>query len=188
MNMLVTAAGAAASTAVVPTDVQTNDIAPRTSPGAASDVISIPDPILDLIGRHKAANEDLNAACSCLSDMEEAIPEHLREGGSQGFEVQTVDTDDPRWTAANIRYNDCALKVDAIAIEMLNIKPTTRVGLQAMLRYATQHVAEGYLWPDGAQIEDDEDQDGEPTLGGRNRDWSFYLMRNLSEAVPSIAG
>lgn len=56
-----------------------------------------------------------------------------------------------------------------------------------MLRYATQHVAEGYLWPDGAQIEDDEDQDREPTLGGRNRDWSFYLMRNLSEAVPSMA-
>ena len=150
---------------------------------APSDV----DPILQLIERHKAANAELDAAYAHLSDMEEIIPTELAKGTSYCFEVQIVETDDPRWTAANIRYNDCVIKTDAVAIEMLNVKPTTLAGLRAMLEYAAEHVAQGNLWPDGAQIEDDDEDPEGKVLAFRARDWSFYLMRNLGEAVQTIA-
>jgi hypothetical protein len=146
------------------------------------------DPIFQLIEQHKVATDALEAACTHLSEMEQAISKRLRQGRSICFEVKTVETDDPRWTAANIRWTDCSARQDDIAIEMLNVKPTTLAGLQAMLTYAVQHVAEGHIWPDGEQIKDDDDRDqGEAVLGLHNRDWNFYLMRNLGEAIQSIA-
>lgn len=98
--------------------------------------------------------------------------------------MQIVDTDDPRWTAANIRYNESVIKVDEIAIEMLNVMPTSRAGLQAILNYAAQYTKDGFLWPDGSQI--DEDEGGKGAFAQSYRDWNFYLLRNLGKAVQNI--
>ena len=57
-----------------------------------------------------------------------------------------------------------------------------------MLTYATQYVAKGELWPEGGYIEDQDDGAPDaPMLKGRNHDWNFYLIRNLSQAVQAIA-
>jgi hypothetical protein len=141
------------------------------------------DPVFALIDAHKAAFAEWTEAMNHLSDMDEAIPSELQKGSTYCFQVEIVETDDPRWTAANIRYNDTIIKADTIAIEMLGITPTSLAGLGAILRYAAQHVEDGNMWPDGEQIED-EDEEPKSFLG---RDWNFYLLRNLGEAVQKIA-
>ena len=140
------------------------------------------------IERHKVATDELEAACTHLSEMEAAIPDERSEGGSFCYEVEIVETDDPRWTAANIRYTDCANEQDAIAVEMLKAKPTTLAGLQAMLTYAYQHVAEGNLWPESEYIEDRIGiyEDEGPRKRCFSRDWNFYLLRNLAETVRGL--
>jgi hypothetical protein len=160
--------------------------AAKRSERARSLIEANDDPIMQLIDRHKAATDDLDAACSHLSDMEEAIPDQLRQGDACRWEVDVVETDAPRWTAANIRYNDCIIRQDAIAIEMLKVRPTTLTGLRAMLTYAAQHVAEGYIWPNDRDQLKHLDQD-EDTMNPGGRDWNFYLIRNLGEAVQGIA-
>jgi hypothetical protein len=44
-----------------------------------------------------------------------------------------------------------------------------------------------YMWPAAGQIADEDKDQEEKVLGRLNRDWSFYLMRNLGEAVQTIA-
>jgi len=97
------------------------------------------------------------------------------------FEVQIVETDDPRWTAANIHYNKVAIEADNIAIQMLGVTPTTMAGVEAIMKYATQYTMNGDLWPDGTQIEGD---DGESS---DDRNWHFYLLLNLGNAIEKIA-
>jgi hypothetical protein len=141
------------------------------------------DPMPALIGRHKAAHAEFIEAMDHLGDLEETIPDELKKGETFCFEVTIVETDDPRWTAANLRYNDTIIKANSIAVEMLSVMPTSLAGLQAIMGYAVQHVRDGHMWPDGAQINDEDEEPKSDFI----RDWNFYLLRNLGEALQTIA-
>jgi hypothetical protein len=108
------------------------------------------DPILALIDRHKVAFAEWIEAVNHLSDMEAAIPSELQKGGAYCFEVEIVKTDDPRWTAANIRYNDIIIKADGIAIEARrHTNVAGRLGSNPeMCSPARPKTA---LWPDGSK-------------------------------------
>jgi len=145
-----------------------------------------PDPILQFIDDHKNAHAEHGAACHHLSEMEQIIPDEMQKGTTSGFEVQIVETDDPRWTAANVRYNESAIKLDNIAIDMLNVAPTTLAGLEAILKYAAQYTQDGFLWPGAGLIGDDGEEDGKSAFASHYRDWNFYLLRNLGNAVEKM--
>jgi hypothetical protein len=140
------------------------------------------DPILVLIDRHKVAFAEWIEAVNHLSDMEAAIPSELQKGGAYCFEVEVVKTDDPRWTAANIRYNDIIIKADGIAIEARrHTNVAGRLGSNPeMCSPARPKTA---LWPDGEQVEDEDEE----AKSRHHRDWNFYLPRNLDEALQKMA-
>lgn len=182
-RVLFQAAGVAAGSAVLTMATAS----PASANAAPAGPLGGPDPIFTLIADHKVAQAELQAACGLLGDLEETIPEDRQKGETRCFEVQIVETDDPRWTAANIRYNASVIKADEIALEMINVAPTSLAGVQAMMLYAAEFVEAGNLWPDGSQIEDeDEDKNGKSRLVHR-RDWNYYLLRNLAEAAGKLA-
>jgi hypothetical protein len=121
------------------------------------------------------------AACEQQEQLEQIIPNEVRKGGCCCFEVQIVETDDPRWTAANIHYNKVVIEVDNIAIQMLGVTPTTMAGVEAIVKYTTQYTAGGDLRPDGTQIE------GDDGISNGARNWHFYLLQNLGSAPEKIA-
>jgi hypothetical protein len=59
-------------------------------------------------------------------------------------------------------------------------------GLEAILKYAAQYTQDGFLWPDGAQIGDDGEEDGKSAFASHRRNWNFYLLRNLGSAVEKM--
>ena len=90
--------------------------------------------------------------------------------------VTIVATDDPRWTAACVRYNEAVLKADALALEMLDVPPVSLAGVAALLTYAAEFVEEGNLWPE-AVVGDDDD------IG---RDWQHCALLNAAAATRQL--
>lgn len=46
---------------------------------------------------------------------------------------------------------------------------------------AAQYTKDGDLWPDGTQIE------GDDGISSDDRNWHFYLLQNLRNAIENIA-
>jgi hypothetical protein len=68
---------------------------------------------------------------------------------------------------------------------MLSVKPTTLAGAAALLNYAADHVAAGYLWPDGlSEVDDENCEEGPPAFD--RRDWFYFLSRNLAAAIARL--
>jgi hypothetical protein len=158
------AAGAAVNTAAI--------VARRPAPAADA-----PDTILRLIADHRAATEATTAAMHRYGEMEELIPDALRQGDFYGGEVTEVATDDPRWTAACHAYNSAFRNEDVIALAMLDAPIANLEGLAALMAYAGEYVLRGLLWPEG--IIDD-------TIDEKPRDWIELVLIKAAATVRQL--
>src|SRR5271169_1694732 len=140
------------------------------------------EPIFHLIEDHKAAIAAEGAAAHHYSDLEETVPEERRRGDTCAWEVTEVTTDDPRWTAACHALNDAATKADEIAVEMLNVPISSFEGLAAVMAYAGEHIADGYLWPDSLEADD------VPGHAGCQCGWETILLVKATETVRQLNG
>jgi hypothetical protein len=106
------------------------------------------DPIFAAIERHRVAEREFGHAITAQSKLEEELPEHLRQSDIRPPEVnEIVETDDPRWIAAERAHHAAMEKEGECAEALLEIRPTTLEGLSALLRYAEKADA-GRDWPD----------------------------------------
>jgi hypothetical protein len=80
----------------------------------------------------------------------------------------------------HLLISTCDAETDA-ALALVSTMPTTLAGVQAVLRYAAEHVAQGHVWTDEANIADDDGR------SRPNRDWNFFLHRMLADALAEIA-
>jgi hypothetical protein len=150
---------------------------------ARGDASRDPDPILQLIEDHKKSISEIDDIIDRVSELEQALPDEKQKSDFRGWRLTIVPTDDQRWIDITRRYYEEARRSDEIALQMLSVSPTTLSGAAAMLKYAADHVDEGYLWPDDLGEIDEGDQEG----GFAQRDWFFYLNRNLATAVQRLA-
>jgi hypothetical protein len=149
-------------------------VAAPTRPAAKSEAI------YGLIEDHKAAFAAEDAAIRRYSELEEAIPEERRRGDTSAWEVIEVATDDPQWTAACHAYNDATLKVDQIAIEMLEAPISSYEGLAAVMGYAGEHIAAGNRWPC------DLEGDGIAGREGCLYDWETALLVKAASTMRQL--
>jgi hypothetical protein len=147
---------------------------------ARGDASRDPDPILQLIEDHKKAIRDMDDIIDHVSELEQCLPEEKQKSDFYCFELNIVPSDDPRWIDITRQYYEGFRKSDDIALQMLTTAPTTLAGVSALLKYATDHVDAGYLWPD--KLGGIEDGDDESVVSHR-RHWFFFLNRSLAEAV-----
>jgi hypothetical protein len=145
-----TAGGAALATALS---------ASETAAGTAQ----APDPILEAIERHKAAHAEWVSCVDRHGKLENELPAERRCSDTSRDNI--VETDDPRWIEAELQLDltgDAAIEAAYALIEVI---PTTRLGVLALLEHAVGHDADGQAWPD---------------------EWREGLLANLSNVLPTL--
>jgi hypothetical protein len=153
---------------------------------ARGDAYRDPDPILQLIEDHKGSIAAVDGITKVVSGLEESLPDDAQKSNFDGGELTIVPSDDPRWIDVTRRYHEEFERSDQIALQMLSVKPTTLAGAAALLNYAADHVAAGYLWPDDLSEVDDENSEENSPAWGRRRDWFYFLSRNLAAAIARL--
>ena len=92
------------------------------------------------------------------------------------WDEEEVETDDPRWLKCN-RDLVSAIEAEGDAAAMLvDVRPTTRAGIVALLRYAYEVERTGAGWPNLVE-------EGSK----HSKKWYLFLMESLAEALPSAA-
>jgi hypothetical protein len=126
----------------------------------------VPDPILAAIEAHRAAMATLISGLAVQTALEKELPRNRRRG----------DETDPRWIACERDINWAWSAVDDAELALLNIRPTTRAGIVALLRYVVEHDTDGEGWQ-SELVSDD---------GTKTRNFYHFLVENVAEAMTEI--
>jgi hypothetical protein len=154
-------------------------------PTARADPVKIEavrDPIFAAIEGHRRARTEFLAAVTEHGACEREIPSSRRQSSVDAWEENIVETDDPRWIAAEKNTIRASNSMDDTAIALLDVTPTTISGVAALLNYvvAVEEDGDGHIaWPDRLIAE------GEPNhaLG---KIWACFLHRNLADSLQAI--
>jgi hypothetical protein len=133
------------------------------------------DPIFAAIEAHQRAVTVHKEAVGIEDNLGENLPEDRRRSDISAWKETIVETDDPRWLAAIRARSEASNTMDDLAIDMLNIEPTTVAGIEALLRYFADH--DEPMFPDGV----DDDDDGGSEIFGHS------LVRHAADALRKIA-
>jgi hypothetical protein len=133
---------------------------------------AISDPIFAAIEEHKTARAVWIKWVDTHGDLEKELPREKRRSHVDAWGEKIVETDDPRWIEcerAVIKTSDG--EIDA-TLPLLDVTPTTRAGVIALLRHAVSNDTDGEGWP-----RDLIGDDGKPHC------WQHYLLENILDAL-----
>ncbi len=129
-----------------------------------------PDPIFAAIEAHKAAGSAFGDAVSAQGRLEKALPRENRRSFVCAFEEEIVETDDPRWISAVRAVNEMSGGAQDRALDLLDVRPTTRAGLVALFRHVSE-IEEADLPSEVVLEEDDQHFSFEAALLRVAADW-----------------
>jgi hypothetical protein len=132
------------------------------------------DPILGAIEAHLMAVAAHGEAVEIEMALEVSLPDDQRQSDLTLWEEKIVETDDPRWIAAVRARWEASSYMDDLAIDLVNIEPTTTAGVEALLRYYAEH--EDGLFPDGVDNDD-----------GSSETFGSSLIRHAADSLRKIA-
>ncbi len=139
------------------------------------------DPIFAAIDAHRMACAEMSAAYEVHSHLDRTLPFSRCQSHITRWEEKIVETDDPRWIAAEREINRCQDAADDAACKLVSVTPVTLAGMIAMLGHVTEvEQKDPEAWPEPLCDDDDTEQK-------RGRNWSFYLHRNLLESLQALA-
>ena len=144
-------------------------------PGSAVAAGQAPDPILEIIERHKATFAAYVAALAEYGALETELPLALRRSHIDAWGEEIVATDDPRYVQTVRAVDQTMDGVDKVACELLSVYPTTMAGLCGLIRYALDHDSDGEQWPRDLE------------WGGVTRSWQHFLLENILEVLPDLS-
>jgi hypothetical protein len=135
-----------------------------------------------------------------IEELGHEIPPSARRSEWNVSGPTIIPSDDERWKEAQRQHHYEFYHSDEIAMRMLSVRPTTLTGAVALLEYATDHIDQGYLWPDDLSSIDEKHGDGREheRLGSTPEPQSScfdrtadYLARHsarwLASAAPAIS-
>jgi hypothetical protein len=132
------------------------------------------DPIFAAIKAHLKAVAAHGEAVDPEMALEVSLPEDQRQSRITAWEEKIVETDDPRWPVALRARMEASNSMDNLAIDLLNIEPTTVAGIEALLRYFVDQ--EEGLFPEEASNDD-----------GSDEAFGTCLVRHAADALGKIA-
>ncbi|WP_334362562.1 hypothetical protein [Bradyrhizobium sp. AZCC 1578] len=141
----------------------------------AAAVGQAPDPILEAIERHKAAQASWLACVDRQGELELQLPDGKCRSRITVRGEEIVETDDPRWIEGEREIIRTTGAADDAAIELLSVTPTTMAGLCALIEHAVTSDVDGHMWPEGLVSSD-----------GKTRSWQHLLLENVSEALQTL--
>jgi hypothetical protein len=169
-GFLVQAAGVAAGGAAIGAGLPL----PASTTASAQISDAEADPIFAAIEAHRRAVAAHAEAVETETALEVSLPEDQRQSDITAWEEKIVETDDPRWLAAVRARWEASNSMDDLAIDLLNIEPTTVAGTEALLRHFADH-DEGLL-PDRVCNDD-----------GSVEAFGASLVRHAADALGKIA-
>jgi hypothetical protein len=110
----------------------------------------IADPIFATIDAHRKAVAEYRGCTDDHSRLEAELPEDRRQSSITAWEDKIVETDDPRWIAAERGAREMSGLQDDAAYRLLKVSPTTLKGATALLKYYAEADVDGYLFPEKA--------------------------------------
>ncbi len=113
-----------------------------------------PDPIFAAIEAHRKAVVEYNDCITEHSRLEQELPEDRRQSSVTAHGEDIVETDDPRWIAAEFAVSEKHDAADDAAYRLLEVSPTTLGGASALLKYFTEADVDGFLFPEKADPEE----------------------------------
>jgi hypothetical protein len=131
----------------------------------AAGAVQAPDPILEAIKAHKAAHAKLVSWVDRHCKLENELPKERRCSSITAWEEEIVATDDPRWIEAERQVGLTGDAEVEAACALIEVIPTTRLGMLALLEHAVSHDTDGHAWPD---------------------EWREGLLENLSDVLPTL--
>jgi hypothetical protein len=146
-----------------------------TIPAPAQALQRVPDPILAAIEAHKAAVAATNAALGLHSDLHEELPIEKRRSKFNAWGETIVETDDPRWIAAERGVMQAHNNEEDAACVLVSEPPATMAGVIALLQYAIAADTDGDGWP---LLQSDDHK--------RTRSWQFFLIEMLADVLPGM--
>lgn len=110
----------------------------------------VSDPIHAAIRRRQAAWDAYGDALRALDPLEESLPADKRKWQwSTWSSSPPPDMNDaPEWTAGQLALRDAAAEESRALIDLVEIEPTTLVGVDALLTYAAQCHSRREDWTD----------------------------------------
>lgn len=150
----------------------------RWSPAVATD-----DLIFAAIEQHRRLFAAQLDAIHRHSELEETLPREVMRSRITAYDDLIVETDDPRWIAAEREVSDGWDAVNGAGCELTNVQPTTPAGLVALLRYAGEIEAdEGRAGvPDALLNDDDANVNAE-----RGAPFAYFILQNAARAIEQI--
>jgi hypothetical protein len=133
---------------------------------------AVSDPIFAAIEDHKTARATWVKWVYTHGDLENELPREKRQSSVDTWDEKIVETDDPRWIEcerAVIKASDA--EIDA-TIPLVDVTPTTRSGIIALLQYAVSNDTDGEGWPRDLVGDD-----------GKTHCWQHFLLENILEAL-----
>jgi hypothetical protein len=138
------------------------------------------DPIIAAIEAHRRACVRTRAAFENQSAVEN---EFVGRAGLPAGEAEN----DRRWVAANAAAGEAMAVQDDLAVKLLETRPTTIVGATALLTYYLDVVTT--TQPDVAfpELDGNARPFESKSIDEPRRDFSYFIMRNVAEALSNIA-
>jgi hypothetical protein len=112
--------------------------------------------------------------------LEEELPKDLRQSKIDAWEVNIIETDDPRWIAIEKEVQCLDDAEEEASIALINVEPTTLLGAAHLMGYVVEREARGDEWPSGLV-----DDDAPPSKFGKP--WAYFLHRNLADFIGRLA-
>jgi hypothetical protein len=148
-------------------------LAATMTPAAAFQNAS--DPIFAAIDAHRVAMAAVRAILDAHTILEKELPLDKCRSSFSVWEEKIVATDDPRWIDCERAVMRCWGDEGDAALDLVNVQPTTRAGLMALLHYAVSADLDGETWPTDL-ISDD----------GEKRCWHHFLIENVAKALADM--
>jgi hypothetical protein len=145
-------------------------------PAPAEALPRVPDPILAAIEAHRAITVELHSVLAAHSGLERTLPRDKRQSRVDAWEEKIIATDDPRWIKCERAVHATFDAETDAAIELLNVRPATMLGLIALLRYVTAVDRDGETWPRDLLSDD----------GAKTRSWHHFFIENLADILPGM--
>ncbi|MCK1643077.1 hypothetical protein IVA95_37345 [Bradyrhizobium sp. 157] len=118
---------------------------------------------MEAIERHKAAHAEWVLWVDRHGKLEDELPAERRCSDTTRDNI--VETDDTRWIEAERQLDLTGGAEIEAAYTLIEVMPTTRLGVLALLDHAVVHEADRFSWPEG---------------------WHSGLLENLSELLPEL--
>lgn len=141
------------------------------------------DPIFEVIEEHQRLYAAQLLIIGHHSRLEEELPRDRRRSAVSSVESKIVDTDDPRWIAAERAVAGGWDEVLNFAVELTDVRPTTLAGIIALLRYVDEEEAsrDGAGFPDILHDDDDAKVNKERGAG-----FAYFIHRNVAAALDAM--